>query len=188
MNSNFSLEHITHKQLKQALFRSQFFFFILAIFLSLFLFDHFSDWKRLFAFDPWEFFIYGLIPAIMIILLNLLIKYLIPKAYLDDGGINEKLFKNSTVLDIFMIAFVVAISEEVLFRGLLQTSFGLIIASTIFALVHFRYLKRPILLVSIVIISFYLGFLFKITGNLFVTIIVHFIVNFILGIIIRFEK
>lgn len=188
MNSNFTLENITHKQLLQALFRSQLLFFILALSLSLFLFEHFSDWITLFSFNIKEIMIYGVIPGFIIILFNLFMKYLIPKKHLDDGGINEKLFKNSSVWEIFQIAFVVAICEEILFRGLLQTSFGLIFASTIFALVHFRYLKKPILLISIVIISFYLGFLYEITGNLLITIIVHFIVDFVLGLLIRFEK
>jgi|SRR5699024_3884730 len=188
MNRDNFLKQINHKQLMQAVFQSQLLFLFIAIFLSVFLFPSFSDWSKLFSYNIKEISYYGILPALLIIAINILLKKFIPKEHLDDGGINEKLFKNSTVWDIFKIAFIVAICEEVLFRGLIQTTFGLIFASLIFALVHFRYLKKPVLLISIVLISFYLGYLYLLTGNLLVTMVAHFFVDFILGLIIRFEK
>src|SRR5690625_6203293 len=44
----------------------------------------------------------------------------------DLGGLNEKLFKNSTLGEIFQISLLVSVCEEALFRGLLQTKFGLV--------------------------------------------------------------
>ena len=72
-----------------------------------------------------------------------------------------------------------------LFRS---TTFGFVFASVLFAFVHYRYLRKPVLFISIVFVSFYLGFLFKLTENLLVTIVVHFIVDFLLGLIIRKQK
>src|SRR5690625_6861173 len=106
MNSNFTLENITHKQLLQALFRSQLLFFILALSLSLFLFEHFSDWITLFSFNIKEIMIYGVIPGFIIILFILFMKYLIPNKHLDNGGIKEKKFKNIRVCEIFQIVFI----------------------------------------------------------------------------------
>src|SRR5699024_11474282 len=60
---------------------------------------------------------------------------------------------------------------ELLFRGVLQTTFGYIPASVIFALVHVRYLSKPVLLISVLLISFFIGYLFEVTGNLYVTIL-----------------
>lgn len=188
MNSNNFLKNISYRQLRQALFQSQILFFLLALLLSFFLFDHITDWLDLFSFNLRELIYYGILPAILIILFNLILKWLVSKDYLDDGGINEKLFKNSSVFDIIQIAFLVAICEELLFRGLIQTVFGLVFASLIFAFVHFRYLKKPVLLISVVSISFYIGILYEITGNLLVTISVHFIVDLVLGLLIRFGK
>lgn len=188
MKSNNFLKNISHKQLMQALFQSQLLFLVIAVSLSVFLFDHISDWLYLFTFNMKEIIYYGVTPAILIILLNLVLKRFVPKHHLDDGGINEKLFKNSSVLEIIQIAFIVSVCEELLFRGLIQTVFGLIFASVIFAFVHFRYLKKPVLLISVIGISFYIGVLYEITGNLLVTMILHFIVDLVLGLIIRFGK
>lgn len=188
MKSKDVLKNISHKQLLQALFKTQLLFFTMAIFLSFILFDHIIDWFYLFSFDSNEIFLYGVVPGFIIILFNLLLRYFVPEHHLDDGGLNEKLFKNSNVREIFQIALVVAICEELLFRGLLQTVFGLVNASLIFALAHIRYLKKPVLLISVVLISFYFGFLYMKTNNLVVTMVAHFIVDFVLGILLRYEK
>lgn len=82
----------------------------------------------------------------------------------------------------------VAIAEELLFRGVIQTTFGYLISSTLFALIHFRYLKKPVLLISVLFVSFYIGYIFILTENLLVTITAHFVVDFTLGLVIRFQK
>src|SRR5690625_3487599 len=98
------------------------------------------------------------------------------------------MFQNRSIGDIFLLALIIAISEELLFRGIIQTTFGYFIASLIFALVHLRYLKKPVLFLSVLLLSFYIGFLFKITGSLLVTITMHFTIDFLLGLMIRFQK
>lgn len=182
------IKRLSHKQLLQALYQSQLLFLLIALLLSYFFFERFSTWLHLFTFDLQEIVFYGVIPGIIVILYNLLLKYLLPKRVLDDGGLNEKLFKNSTLGEIFQISLLVSVCEEALFRGLLQTKFGLVFASLTFAFIHFRYLKKPILLLSITAISFYFGYLYFKTGNLLVTIVAHFVIDFVLGLLIRLEK
>lgn len=188
MKQNDILQNISDKDLKKSLLFSQALFLLISLLLSFILFDHFFDWFQYFNFNLQELIYYGLIPGLMIVSIDLVLMKILPKRHLDDGGINERVFQNRSVPDIFFLALVIAISEELLFRGVIQTTFGYVAASIIFALVHFRYLKKPVLFISVLLLSFYIGFLFKITGNLFVTITMHFIIDFLLGLIIRFQK
>lgn len=182
------IQKISDEDLKKSLILSQLLFLMLSLILSLFLFENIFDWFDYFHLHPREIIYYGVIPGVFIVTIDIiLIKYL-PQRYYDDGGMNQKLFQNRSIGDIFQLTLLIAISEELLFRGVLQTTFGYVIASIVFALVHFRYLKKPVLLISVLLISFYIGYLFEITGNLFVTITAHFIVDFLLGLMIRFRK
>lgn len=123
--------------------------------------------------------------AIAIVVVDLILDRMLPKSWLDDGGINERVFKNLSLVELTLLCFVIAVAEELLFRAVLQTAFGLIIASTIFALIHFRYLKKPVLFINVWIVSFLLGVLFHWTGNIGVTIVAHFLIDFLLGLTIR---
>lgn len=181
------LQKISDKELKISLILSQALFLLISLILSLFFFDHFFDWFDLFKFNSKEIFFYGIIPGIIIVLIDVILINILPARYLDDGGINKRVFKNRSVGDIFFLAFIIATCEELLFRGVFQTTFGFIIASLIFALVHVRYLKKPVLFISVLFISFCIGFLFEITGNLLVTIVMHFTIDFLLGLMIRFQ-
>jgi membrane protease YdiL (CAAX protease family) len=172
---------------KQILF-SQLLLFIISVVASFFLFDSMSDWKSHLVWNIKDIYYYGILTGCVIVALDLLLMFIFPKKYYDDGGINARIFKNKPVVYIFVIALVVAICEELLFRGVMQSVFGYIFASVIFALVHVRYLKKPVLFISVLFVSFYIGYMFKITGNLFVTIAAHFTVDFILGLVIRFQR
>lgn len=187
MNQKKMIEQMTDDQLLQSLFMSQLMLFSLAIILSMFLFESFIQWLELFSFNLYDIFYYGGLSGLLIVCVDIILMKLLPKTAFDDGGINERIFQNLPIRNIFLIALIVSISEELLFRGVLQTVFGYVIASTIFALVHFRYLNKPVLLISILLISFYIGYLFHITNNLLVTIVAHFLVDFILGLMIRYQ-
>ncbi|WP_106497377.1 CPBP family intramembrane glutamic endopeptidase [Lentibacillus sp. Marseille-P4043] len=182
------IQQMSDKELGKQLILSQMLLFILSFVLSLFFFDHVAQWLDYFQLDMREVVWYGVIPGLVIVLCDLLLMYIFPKRYYDDGGINNKIFQNRSIGSIFLIVLLVAVSEELLFRGVLQTTFGFILASSIFALVHIRYITKPVLLVSVLFVSFYIGYMFELTGNLFTTITAHFIVDFLLGLIIRFQK
>nr|GGG65044.1 CAAX amino protease [Virgibacillus oceani] len=182
------IEQMTDKEIKMQLILSQMLLFALSMLLSIFLFEHMSQWFYYFSLNIEQIVYYGIIPGLIIVVLDLLLIYVFPKRYYDDGGINVKLFKNRSVLDICFIALIVAVSEELLFRGVLQTSFGYIAASVVFTLVHIRYLTKPVLLISVLFVSFYIGYMFELTGNLICSVASHFIVDFLLGLVIRFQK
>ncbi len=74
-----------------------------------------------------------------------------------------------------------------LFRGVLQTHIGLWAASLIFAVLHFRYLSKWLLFIMVTAISFLLGLMYEWTGNLFVPMTAHFIIDAVFACQIRFE-
>lgn len=182
------IKKMSDDELRRQLLLSQFILFSISILLSFFFFSHITDWFQYFIFDMKQIFLYGILTGTAIVIVELILFLFIPERYFDDGGINEKVFKNQSVVNIFIISIVVAISEEFLFRGVLQTTFGYIFASSLFVVVHFRYLKKPLLLILTAFVSFFIGYLFEITGNLLVTIAFHFIVDFLLGLTIRFKR
>ncbi|WP_164219005.1 type II CAAX endopeptidase family protein [Virgibacillus sp. YIM 98842] len=182
------IEQLSDEELKQQLFISQGLFIVLAFVLSFIFFDDLREWLQYFSWEPEQIFLYGVIPGLIIVLIDIMLVWTLPKRYYDDGGINERVFKGQQVSYVFILSLTVAFAEEILFRGVLQTTFGYIIASAIFALVHFRYLNKPVLFISILFVSFYIGYLFEVTGNLAVTITAHFIVDFLLGLFIRLQR
>ncbi|UJL48116.1 CPBP family intramembrane metalloprotease [Virgibacillus sp. NKC19-16] len=182
------IKMISDEELKKQLLLSQFIFLFIGFILSIFLFDNLSEWLIYIEWDVHEIVYYGVIPGLIIVFIDILLMVVFPKRYYDDGGINERIFKNQSIAYIFILSLVVAVSEEILFRGVIQTTFGYVFTSVLFALIHFRYLKKPVLLISVLFVSFYIGYMFEITGNLLVTITAHFTVDFLLGLLIRFQK
>ncbi|WP_156289258.1 CPBP family intramembrane glutamic endopeptidase [Oceanobacillus salinisoli] len=182
------IKQLSDEELKKQLFLSQGILLFIAALLSIVFFENVSDWLLYVNWGIQEIFYFGVIPGLFIVFLDILLMKVFPKKMYDDGGINRRIFENQSIGFIFILAFFVAVSEELLFRGVLQTSFGYFAASLIFALVHFRYLSKPLLFISIVAVSFFIGYLFEWTGNLLVTISAHFTVDFLLGLIIRFKS
>jgi hypothetical protein len=182
------IKQLTDKELKLNLFFSQLILLSIGFILSLFFFDHVSAWLDLFVWDMQEIFYFGVLPALLIVGVDLILIRMLPASALDDGGINRRIFRNQSVPFIFSLSLLVAVSEDVLFRGVIQTTFGFVFASILFAVVHIRYLRKPVLFVSVLMISLIIGYLFLLTENLLVTITLHFIVDFLLGLYIRFTK
>lgn len=180
------IKSMSHQELTKQLIFSQLFLLIMALLTSMFLFDPFvGTWISLFHADVKSIFIYGVIPALFILSIDLLLLNLLPKHMYDDGGINEKIFRERPIVQIIAIAALIAVCEELLFRGVIHTEAGLVVASLIFALIHIRYLRKLILLISVLLVSFFLGYMYELTQNLWVTIVAHFLVDAILGIWIR---
>ncbi|WP_163969883.1 CPBP family intramembrane glutamic endopeptidase [Oceanobacillus halotolerans] len=182
------IKQLTDQELKIQVLLTQFFLLLLSIVLSFLLFENVTDWFLYFDWDLHTIFYYGVLPGLLIVLIDLILMGVFPKRYYDDGGINERVFKNRSFVEIFYITLFVAISEELLFRGVIQTTVGYFVASTIFALIHFRYLKKIVLLISVLLVSFYIGYLFELTESLTVTITAHFIIDFLLAMVIRLKK
>lgn len=126
--------------------------------------------------------------AAAVIVVDLLISRWVPEEAADDGGVNERIFRNRPVWHIAVISFVVAVCEEVLFRGAIQHSFGPYWTSIIFAAIHVRYLKHWIPTGLVFSISYGLGWIYIQSGTLWAPILAHFLVDLIMGLIIRFRR
>ncbi|CAM3716102.1 CPBP family intramembrane glutamic endopeptidase [Alkalicoccus chagannorensis] len=130
----------------------------------------------------------GTVFAAVIVLLQWLLYAVLPSSWLDDGGINERIFSRMPVWMIAVLTFFIAVAEEWLFRGVLQETFGIIAASLLFAGIHIRYLSKPVLLFFVTAMSFGFGLVYMWSGNLLTVITAHFLVDFILALVIRFRS
>lgn len=178
---------LTDKELVLQVYFTQAIMVVLAFIFGFFLFGSWSEVGALFQFDLQRIILVGGAVAVVVILLDLLLDRYLPGSWLDDGGINERVFRGLTLPRLLALCLVVSIAEELLFRAVLQTAFGLVIASTIFAVIHFRYLDKPVLFLNVWLVSFGLGIIFLWTGNILVTIFAHFLIDFILGLCIRYH-
>ncbi|WP_186577836.1 CPBP family intramembrane glutamic endopeptidase [Aquibacillus kalidii] len=179
------IQKMTSRQVRHQVYLSQLILLFSGLISGFFLLGT-AFWKEMLYWDPINLIYFGFIPGIFVVIIDIVLMRYVPEAYFYDGGINDKIFKNSTIFDVFLIALLVSISEELLFRGVIQSEFGLIIASTLFAVIHVRYLFKPLLFLSIIFLSFGLGILFLVTGNnLLVTVTTHFTIDFFLGLLYR---
>lgn len=182
------LEELSDKELVKHLYMTQLLLTIISAVMGWFLFDRLESFLQLFNWtDPYIWWI-GVPAGILVVCLDLLFMKYLPSSYYDDGGLNEKLFSSRTGWEIILISVIVAVSEEILFRGIIQTHFGLIASSIIFALIHYRYLFNWFLFVNITLLSFFIGMIYEWTGNLLVTITMHFIIDALLGFVIKRKK
>lgn len=82
-------------------------------------------------------------------------------------------------VDVLVFALLSAIGEELLFRGAIQSSFGIVPASIVFGLLHIgpnrKFLPWP---AQAIVMGFALGGLFWLTGNLVAPILAHFTINY----------
>ncbi|WP_018934502.1 CPBP family intramembrane glutamic endopeptidase [Gracilibacillus lacisalsi] len=176
---------LSSKQLKQQIWLSQLLLGLIAVVLASFLFN---DWQDIVALVYWNFsdwIIFGVFSALMIISLDFLLMKIFQKNWWDDGGINQKIFQEGSYIGIILLCFFIASVEEFLFRGVIQTNFGILIASILFAVVHIRYLSKVVLFIAIIVLSFWIGLVYYWTSNLSVVITLHFLVDVILALLIR---
>ncbi|MEH7416014.1 type II CAAX endopeptidase family protein [Neobacillus drentensis] len=181
------ISELTDKELLKHLYLTQIILLFISFILGAVLFDHFSYLQHI-DFIDYHILTIGLPAGVIIVLADILLMKLLSSSFYDDGGLNERIFKNRHVFHTFVIALFVAISEELLFRGIIQTKVGLIMASIIFAIIHYRYLFNWYLFLNIILLSFLIGFIYKWTGNLAVTIMMHFVIDFLLGVYIKFRQ
>ncbi|MFZ7945091.1 MULTISPECIES: CPBP family intramembrane glutamic endopeptidase [Bacillaceae] len=180
------IESLTDKELLYHLYLTQIILLAISLILGFLLYDHFSYLHQIRLRDV-DIVAIGVPAGVAVVVMDIVLMKWLPSSYYDDGGLNERIFKNRNVFHILVIALIVAFSEELLFRGIIQTKVGLIVASLIFAIIHYRYLFNWFLFLNIVLLSFLIGMIYEWTGNLAVTIIMHFIIDFLLGLYIKFR-
>ncbi|WP_410768329.1 CPBP family intramembrane glutamic endopeptidase [Fontibacillus sp. BL9] len=135
-----------------------------------------------------EFVYWGIGLAGCMLLIDMLLSKFVLEEALDDGGINTMLFQNRPVWHIVLIALIVSICEELLFRGAIQHGLGPYWTSVLFAAIHIRYLKHWIPTGWVFASSYGLGFIYVQTGTLWAPIICHFLIDLISGLAIKYRR
>src|SRR5699024_8942217 len=95
------VRQLSSNDLKRSVLYTQLLLFTLSIILILFLFSLMNHLIYLFEFYLYYFLYYCVLPSFIIILINIILDRFVPKPFLDDGGIYEKLFSNQSVYSIF---------------------------------------------------------------------------------------
>jgi len=134
-----------------------------------------------------DFVLWGTGFATLVVAADLLLARFLREDAMDDGGINERLFRRRAVWHIALIAALVAFCEELLFRGAVQYNLGPYWTSVLFAAVHVRYLRHWLPTGLVFLVSYGLGWIMEETGTIWAPMVAHFLVDFTMGLIIRFR-
>ncbi|WP_151734451.1 CPBP family glutamic-type intramembrane protease [Paenibacillus tengchongensis] len=135
-----------------------------------------------------NFVYWGLGLAAVMLAVDFVLTHIIPEESMDDGGINELLFRRRPVWHIVLIAAIVAVCEELLFRGAVQHSFGPYWTSILFAVIHVRYLRHWIPTGWVFLSSYGLGYIYIHSGSLWAPILCHFFIDLFSGLVIRYRR
>ncbi|WP_409346571.1 lysostaphin resistance A-like protein [Paenibacillus sp. MBLB4367] len=160
----------------------------LIIGMIVFFFQKNKFWEHLSFAEPLRIVLWGLGFAAAFIAVDMLISRFVPEDVADDGGINDKLFGRRPIWHIALISLVVAVCEELLFRGAVQHAFGPYWTSILFAAIHIRYLRHWIMTGLVFGVSYGLGLIYVQTGTLWTPIMAHFAIDFVMGCMIRFRR
>ncbi|MCH1624783.1 CPBP family intramembrane glutamic endopeptidase [Ferdinandcohnia quinoae] len=182
------IKELTDKQVLFHLYLTQIVVLIVSLIIGYLLFDNIDSFLNLWDLKDINIILVGGSTAVIVIMIDFMLMKYLPKSMYDDGGINERIFQNRGIAHIFGLCLLIALAEEILFRGVIQTHFGIMIASIIFALLHIRYLYKWVLLISVVLLSFLLGYIYEVTGNLAITVFAHFMIDFVFAVKIRMEN
>lgn len=166
---------LTDKEIRQSLYLSQGLLLSISVGLIIFFGKELPlmHWYRI----DGKICLIGICAGIAMVWIQNFAERWMPENWQDDDGINERLFQAFRLPVLIFIMIGVAIIEEVLFRGLMQHFVGYVAASLLFALIHFRYVRKPLLLATVMLFSFCLGWLYIRTGSLAAPVIAHFIIN-----------
>ncbi len=168
------------------LYVTQLVVFLAAVVLMLF---QKPDLRAMFSPGPgYTALLWGAGFAVAVLLVDLLVSRWVPPEVTDDGGINEMLFKNRPLWHIALISLIVAFCEELLFRGTIQAWWGPYWTSILFAAIHIRYLQHWLMTGLVFSISYGLGWIYIRTGSLLTPIIAHFLIDFVMGCILRYRR
>jgi membrane protease YdiL (CAAX protease family) len=135
-----------------------------------------------------NFALWGAGLALLVLLADLGISRFVPEEAADDGGVNERIFRTRPIWHIIVISLAVSVCEEILFRGTLQFAIGPYWTSIIFAAIHVRYLRHWVPTGLVFTISYGLGWIMIQTGTLLAPILAHFLIDLVMGCIIRLRR
>lgn len=135
-----------------------------------------------------DFLLWGAGLTAIVFSIDFLLSRFVKEEYLDDGGINQMLFRNRPIWHIAIISIIVAICEELLFRGAIQHGIGPYWTSILFALIHVRYLRHWIPTGWVFLSSYALGYIYIQAGTIWAPIVCHFLIDFISGLVIKYRR
>ncbi|WP_017472219.1 CPBP family intramembrane glutamic endopeptidase [Amphibacillus jilinensis] len=179
------VKQLSAKQLRQAVYFTQMIITGCAGLITIFYRYKGVKFSEFIAFDWKELVYFSVIPAVIILTIDLLLYHYLPNTYLDDHGVNKKIFKNLTLFELLLMTAWIAIAEEWLFRLVIQSQFGIVVSMLTFVILHTRYLKQPLLLLNIICLSLGLSLIMELTGNILTVIVLHFLIDFGLGLYMR---
>jgi hypothetical protein len=181
-----SADDLSDRQLLLNLYLTQAFIFIIGLLWVIF---QGRNLFELFALpQDWHFAAWGGGLAAAVLGADFVISRWMPEEAADDGGINEKIFRARPVWHIALICLIVSICEELLFRGAIQHAIGPYWTSIVFAAIHVRYLRHWIPTGLVFSISYGLGWIMIKSGTIWAPIAAHFLIDFVMGLIIRFRR
>ncbi|GAB2692610.1 CPBP family intramembrane glutamic endopeptidase [Paenibacillus thermoaerophilus] len=131
---------------------------------------------------------WGLGLAGVVLAVDLAVARFVPEDVTDDGGINKRIFGRLPLWHIALLSLVVAVCEEMLFRGAVQHFAGPYWTSIVFAAIHVRYLRHWLMTGLVFSISYGLGVVQDWTGTIWAPIAAHFAIDFVMGCIIRYRR
>ncbi len=138
--------------------------------------------------ENWHFVLWGLGLAAIMLVVDFLLTHIVPEDSMDDGGINDLLFRKRPIWHILFIAAIVSVCEEILFRGAIQYAFGPYWTSILFAVIHVRYLRHWIPTGWVFLSSYGLGYIYIHSGTLWAPIACHFLIDLFSGLVIRYRR
>ncbi|MFK7696464.1 CPBP family intramembrane glutamic endopeptidase [Paenibacillus sp. HJGM_3] len=138
--------------------------------------------------NSYSILIWGAGFAAAVLIVDFVISRWVPEDVTDDGGINQMLFGTRPLWHIAVMSAIVSICEEMLFRGAIQHAFGPYWTSIVFAAIHVRYLRHWLMTGLVFSISYGLGWIYIQTNTLWTPIVAHFIIDFVMGCIIRYGR
>src|SRR5699024_8412183 len=97
------VRQLSSNDLKKSVLYTQIIIFFISIILSLFLFNSFTDWVKLFDFDILMIIYYGVIPAGIVIFIDLVIVKYFPNHFFFVCLFKKKMIKNKLFFYIFFI-------------------------------------------------------------------------------------
>lgn len=136
----------------------------------------------------YKFIYWGLGLAAIMLVVDFILTHIVPEESMDDGGINELLFGKRPLWHIIVIAAIVSVCEELLFRGAIQYAFGPYWTSIIFAVIHVRYLRHWIPTGWVFLSSYGLGYIYIHSGTIWAPILCHFFIDLFSGLVIRYRR
>ncbi len=181
-----NLEHLDDRTLLLNVYLTQLIIFIIGLMIIIL---QRIPWKELFqVHQVWMMIGWGIGFALSVLFIDVMLARWTPKEVMNDGGLNERLFSRLPLWHIAVIAMVISFSEELLFRGAIQHSWGPYWTSILFTAIHVRYLKHWLLTGLVFCISYGLGWIYEHTGSLWTPVVAHFMIDFILGCVVRYSK